>query len=554
MVNTLLIHTVMDMEFLKNKAVRKKIYLAVFVLFLAVFLAPQHVVVGDAAPFYPQSEAKLNPRMIAMVPIPLRKPEASVLEKARYGVFKGFRNLIGLDEIQSYDAAHGNGQKLASDVYGAADVKHQRFGPKLSGLVSSVREKLRAGEPVKALTFFRNAAARKAMTLAQHDDVQSRIAAGFLYSGRVQSAGRLAGQSAERSGAEVPMAGWIAGLAYWQMEDYRTAAKYFEVASKAPDASGWMSAAASFWASRSYEKAGNPRGMMVALKRAAEHPRTFYGLMAVQALGRKFDFNWSAPVFDTEKEAVLASVEQGSRAIQLASQGMKSKAESELLSVADTQDPVMREALLAFAAKENLPKLSMRLGHKALVTDGEFYDAALYPVSPWEPDEGFTVDPALVHAVMRQESKFDVNALSDRGATGLMQILPSTARYVSRGAAVDLKSPRVNVQVGQDYLKYLLKDKNVDGDIINLLVAYNAGPGNLAKWKSQMNSVNDPLLFIEMIPVAETREYVERVMASYWMYRLRDGKDLPSLRAMSRGEPARYAGIEAEYDYAMLSR
>jgi soluble lytic murein transglycosylase-like protein len=195
------------------------------------------------------------------------------------------------------------------------------------------------------------------------------------------------------------------------------------------------------------------------------------------------------------------------------------------------------------------------LGHALLEREGEYLDAALYPIAPWAPQNGFTVDPALVHAVMRQESKFDVSARSARGAMGLMQIMPTTARYVSPGSVPDLKSPRVNVKVGQDYLTYLLKDKHVSGDMMKLLVAYNAGPGNLSKWLRNMEGHDDPLLFIEMIPVKETREYVERVMASYWMYRLRDGKDVPSLRAVSRGEPAEYAAFnDGAYRLAMAGQ
>ena len=90
-------------------------------------------------------------------------------------------------------------------------------------------------------------------------------------------------------------------------------------------------------------------------------------------------------------------------------------------------------------------------------------------------------------------------------------------------------------------MKYLLKSKQVKGDLVSMLVAYNAGPGNLQKWRKKIDGDSDPLLFIEMLPVEETRKYVERVMANYWIYRLRDGKSVPTLTALASGRTPKYA-------------
>jgi soluble lytic murein transglycosylase len=89
-------------------------------------------------------------------------------------------------------------------------------------------------------------------------------------------------------------------------------------------------------------------------------------------------------------------------------------------------------------------------------------------------------------------------------------------------------------------LKILLKDKSVQGDMVMLLIAYNAGPGNLAKWKKQWPEVKDPLFFIELIPSSETRAYVERVLANFWIYRLKDGQPTPTLDSLATGKIAKY--------------
>jgi hypothetical protein len=82
-----------------------------------------------------------------------------------------------------------------------------------------------------------------------------------------------------------------------------------------------------------------------------------------------------------------------------------------------------------------------------------------------------------------------------------------------------------------------------------MAVAYNAGPGNLAKWQEDLSAnVKDPLLFIETIPAPETRNYVERVLANYWIYSLRMGQPTPSLDAVTAGRPARYLAMDTGHE------
>ena len=105
---------------------------------------------------------------------------------------------------------------------------------------------------------------------------------------------------------------------------------------------------------------------------------------------------------------------------------------------------------------------------------------------------------------------FDPNAESPRGAKGLMQIMPGTASYIagradlrSREGQKILLDPHYNIELGQKYLASLLRDRSVDGDLVSLMIAYNAGPGNLAKWKRALPEARNDLLFIELIPSRE---------------------------------------------------
>ena len=105
-----------------------------------------------------------------------------------------------------------------------------------------------------------------------------------------------------------------------------------------------------------------------------------------------------------------------------------------------------------------------------------------------------------------------------------MQVLPSTAnyvvgekRYVNAGRD-GLFDPKQSVEIGGRYIRYLLDKKAVGNGLFRLAIAYNAGIGNLIRWRREVQHNDDPLLFIEAIPSRETRVFVERVMANFWLY------------------------------------
>ena len=165
-----------------------------------------------------------------------------------------------------------------------------------------------------------------------------------------------------------------------------------------------------------------------------------------------------------------------------------------------------------------------------------------YPIPVWEPANGFQVEPSLIYAFMHQESMFNSSAKSHRGAIGLMQIMPSTAKFISKNKKVKqnnssiLKNPEINVEVGQEYIQYLLEHNLVNKNLIYLTAAYNGGPGNLKKWLEKTNYLDDPLLFMESIPSRETRWFIEKVLAKYWIYNNKLGKESNSLVLLAKGE------------------
>lgn len=419
-------------------------------------------------------------------------------------------------------------------------------------LTDAINADIRQGSPTRALRRINNDAAARLMDDVEYDRLRARIANGYVLMGKPEDAYKLALASWERSGEAAPMAGWAGGLAAWIAGDYTQAAKFFESTAQSPYVNTWLKAGAAYWTARAHMRNGNRRQVNHWLNEAAQHPRTFYGMIAVRALGRRFDFDWSAPDFNKAQQQKLAAIPAAARAMALVRAGQNHLAEAELLRLNAGGDEALQEALLAYAHRYNLPGLALRLANHMTRPDGGLYDAALYPVLPWEPQSGFTVDRALIHAIIRQESRFNINAESHRGATGLMQVMPATAGYMDRDRnfntnrdRADLRNPRLNLELGQRYVEYLLAQGGVGNDLLSMAIAYNAGPGNLRKWKREIpHAHDDPLLFIELIPMAETRTYVERVLANYWIYALRMNQPLPSLDSVAEGKWANYVPLD----------
>ena len=134
----------------------------------------------------------------------------------------------------------------------------------------------------------------------------------------------------------------------------------------------------------------------------------------------------------------------------------------------------------------------------------------------------FGMDPYLILAVIREESRFDPGVVSWAKAHGLMQIIPSTGKGIARLMGIRpyyrsrLFEPRTNIRMGTYYLSTLIKRFN--GNVYLALAAYNGGPNNVKRWWSKKSKDADIDEFVEYIPFYETRRYVQKVMKSYREY------------------------------------
>ncbi len=420
-------------------------------------------------------------------------------------------------------------------------------------IYKAIREELKQGRPTYALKLLNADPMARKIKNSEYDRLRATIAQSYLTEGLTKRAFDVAKASSHRSKHEAPAAAWVGGLAAWKLKDYDQAADLFSLAATSPRSTVWLKSAGAFWASRAYIKINNHMKAAEYLDIASTYPRTFYGLIALRTMGRDYAFNWDKPDLKSKQKKALEKSANIQDALNLSKQGKMSQALVQLGKSGWLDNGDKQQQLLAYVLDKKVPSLALHLGRQTKNDHGDFYDAALYPEAPWDPEQGYEVDRALVNALIRQESRFNPQAQNASGASGLMQLMPSTASYMAKGIDVSLTHPQTNISVGQKYVRHLLMDPTVNNDLFYMAIAYNAGPGNLAKWKRQYKDISDPLLFIESIPASETRAFVERVMVNYWIYRIRSGKDNPSLDAVASGNKSEYTDAGTRHDVMQLA-
>ncbi len=337
------------------------------------------------------------------------------------------------------------------------------------------------------------------------------------------------------------------GIALWKDQNYSAARNSFAQAAEGKKLTGWQRSAAYYWAYRTSDKLGADKDAYAYLTHAGQFPATFYGQLANQQLGHRDGLIAAAPFVPTE----IRNSAPVMRARALASVNQRGLAEDELRVLVMRLPKSYRPAVLSVAGEIGLANLQVRLASlDNLSAEEKLYGN--YPVPPWFVSTQAKVDPTLLMSIARQESVFQRDAKSHMGATGMMQMLPSTARYVEKSmskesialASVDtnlplsqqLSDPSVNLHLGAEYIAHLNKQSMVKGDAIRLVAAYNAGPGSVQSWQAASRNISDPLLYIESIPYAETRNYVMQVMAHQWVYQTLAGETPYGLIALTRGQ------------------
>lgn len=275
-----------------------------------------------------------------------------------------------------------------------------------------------------------------------------------------------------------------------------------------------------YWRGRAAAELGH-RDEAEAIYRSIADDTHFYGLLAAEELGRRFD----PPPPDRPLSAAdraRAATDPGIQgALTFYRLGLTTEGAREWFRAVRGRDPELLAAAAQLALEHNLYDRAINTAELAN-PNGNFGLRFIAPfrdlVEPQVREQG--LDLGWVYGLMRQESRFIVPARSSAGAQGLMQVMPATGKWVADRIGLRgynprmLNDPNTNVLLGTSYMRIILGD--LDNHPVLASAGYNAGPGRARRWRDERPI--DATIYIETIPFDETRDYVKKVLANAVVY------------------------------------
>lgn len=300
-----------------------------------------------------------------------------------------------------------------------------------------------------------------------------------------------------------------------------------EVPTQDPVRQSWL-----YWRARALEETGNTEAAS-GIFRQLSTERDYYAFLAADHMGIPYELNHHPLPEDLREWQRLVELPAVQRSRELYVLGMTYSAGREWqhalegLTTYQMQIAAMiasnwgwyHRAILTMAKAQSLDDLILRF---PVPYEGELREYA----------GKRNLDLAWVFALVRAESAFLEDARSPAGALGLMQVMPVTARETARSiglkkfSAVQLLDADTNIPIGTAYLKQMMDRFN--GNVVLATAAYNAGPGNVSSWMPLQDCV-EPDVWIERIPITETRKYVQRILYYSSIYDWRLGQDVVPL-------------------------
>jgi soluble lytic murein transglycosylase len=294
----------------------------------------------------------------------------------------------------------------------------------------------------------------------------------------------------------------------------------------------YAKAQAGYWGGRAAEAEAKPELARKWYAAGAEHMATFYGQLSAHQLGDDAPPHpVPEPVPTAAERAGFASNEVVRATQVFFTLGDRQHSKTFLMHLADRAQTPTRFSMLAALAEQNgRIDLGIAVAKRAIAAGTPLMIHG-YPIIALPA--GGNTENALLFAIIRQESGFDVDAMSPVGARGLMQLMPGTASAMAATLGEPFSLPRLtmdgvyNVALGRGYLQHLIDD--FGGSYALAIAAYNAGPGRIRQWLAEYGDPRggkvDMVDWIETIPIDETRLYVQRVLENLQVYRGQNGRN-----------------------------
>ncbi|MCC9622963.1 lytic transglycosylase domain-containing protein [Thalassospira sp. MA62] len=353
-----------------------------------------------------------------------------------------------------------------------------------------------------------------------------------LQKGHITDAYRLVAKHGQTDAADIAEAEWLAGwIALEFLGDADIALTHFQNLYDVVQYPISQSRGA-YWAGRANAAIGDLARAKEWYQIASQHAHTFYGQLAFEALGIQPSYSVEQPIPTAQQRKDFENQEVTQVVRKLGEMGLGNIIRPFIMALVYEHDEPEYLAMATDLAREyGRADLGIIAAKRSIRTGGGYLDAA-YPIHEQVP-LGRAPDPALVHAIMRQESLFNPNAISSAGARGLLQLMPATAKRMAALVNLDYDTDRLtedpgfNIALGRAYLNRLLE--RWDGDETLTIASYNAGPTRVRQWINEYGDPRDPDVdpvdWVEMIPYSETRNYVQRVLEGTYVYRRRFARD-----------------------------
>jgi soluble lytic murein transglycosylase len=318
-------------------------------------------------------------------------------------------------------------------------------------------------------------------------------------------------------------AGWIA-LRF--LKDPQTAMTHFARIAHGSD-NPIAKARGAYWQGRAAEAMGRQAEARQHYEIGGRYPTAYYGQLARAKLGHSELGLREPPRPNGGRNDLVRAVEI------LYALGERDLIIPFMADVADrTQDPGTLRSIADLAVRHEDPRGMLLLGKGAVANDLPFDHYAFPTIGvPDYTPIGPAVEPAVVYSIVRQESQFNPKTVSSANALGLMQVTPAAGRYIAKKHNVTFDQKRLlhdsvyNTQMGSAELGGVIQDYR--GSYILSFVAYNAGRGRVKEWVERYGDPRDPRVdpvdWVERIPFAETRNYVQRALENVQVYRARFG-------------------------------
>ena len=352
----------------------------------------------------------------------------------------------------------------------------------------------------------------------------------LIYKNKYETAYKVASQHSLDKGSEFAEAEWLSGwIALSFLNDPILAVDHFN--NFYQNVSYPISLArGAYWLGRSYEKIGDKRQSEDWYREATKYLTTYYGQLAFLKINpsQNFELEEQADVKDDYRKYFYNK--ELVKITHLLNELNKDKYTKNILRHLANDNIASGSEILAAELATNISRYDFAIQVSKLASyEKRFHNTFNYPIIsvPQYVNGRKIPETAFILSLIRQESEFDMRANSHVGAQGLMQIMPYTAKLVAKQAKLPYSKsrltsdPEYNINLGSHYIAGLILQ--YDGAYPFATAAYNAGPKRVKHWKKinkdpQKKQI-DFVDWVELIPFKETRNYVQRVMENYNVYR-----------------------------------